>query len=36
MELLNQGAERLARQRGQSLITRIFDDGNQFLHPRRP
>ena len=24
------------RSQGQSLITRIFDDGNQFHHPRRP
>ena len=36
MELLNQRAKRLACQRGQSHITGIFDDGNQFLHLRRP
>ena len=36
MELLNQRAKRLAFQRGQSHITGIFDDGNQFLHLRRP
>ena len=35
-ELLNQRAKRLACQRRQSHIAGIFDNGNQFLHLRRP